>query len=58
MDQFKSMDSPQVYVLTMEQKSGLSSGQVAALSSVEQNDPVEPDPWQCSGTFYYVSFVN
>ena len=51
MDQFKSMDSPQVYVLTKEQKSGLSKGQVAALSSVEQNDPVEPDPWQCTGNF-------
>jgi len=50
VDQFKSMDSPQVYVLTKEQKSGLSKGQVAALSSVEQNDPVEPDPWQCTGT--------
>ena len=49
MNQFKAMDSPQVYSFTVEQKSGLSPGQISALSSVELSDPQDPDPWGCKG---------
>ena len=49
MDQLKSMDSPQVYSLSVEQKSGLSPGQISALMSVEKSDPADPDPWSCKG---------
>ena len=57
MVQLKSMDSPQAYALTAEQRSGLSGAQLSALVSVEQSDPQEPDPWACKGMLFRLENV-